>query len=64
MSNLQNTELLDETSFYIDYFTGTVIGKLLEDDLAANDLEGLQHHLHDARATAFSLEFNPGGVTS
>lgn len=62
MSSTQNDGFLEEASFYIDYFTGTTLGKMLEADLATNDLEGLQHHLVDARKAAFNLEFNPVGA--
>jgi len=62
MSSLINTNLLEEAAFYIDYFEGTVIGKVLQADLSTNDLEGLNYHIQDARDTAFALEFNPGGV--
>lgn len=59
MSNQVNTELLEEAAFYIDYFEGTVIGKLLRQDVESGDLEDLAHHIQDARDTAFQLEYSP-----
>jgi len=61
MSNITNDALLEEAAFYADYFVGTVMGKILQADLDANDLEGLRFHLNDARRTAYELEFNPIG---
>jgi len=61
MSNLANTTLLEEAAFYADYFVGTTMGKVLQADSDANDLEGLRFHLNDARKAAFELEFNPIG---
>lgn len=61
MSSLVNTGLLEEAAFYIEYFTDTTIGKVLEADLKANDLDGLRAHIEDARKTAFHLEYNSNG---
>lgn len=62
MSSLVNTNLLEEAAFYIDYFEGTAIGRVLEADVIANDLEGLSHHIQDARNSAYALEYNLGGL--
>lgn len=59
MSDQVNTELLEEAAFYIDYFTDTTIGGVLEQDIKANDLESLACHLKDARKVAYELEYNP-----
>lgn len=61
MSSLVNNGLLEEAAFYIEYFVGTSMEKLLQQDLDANDLEGLRFHLNDARKVAYELEFNPIG---
>jgi hypothetical protein len=62
MSFLENDKLLGEAALYIDYFIGTTMGRLLQQDLDANDLEGLRFHLKDARKVAHDLEFNPEGA--
>jgi len=59
MSNEVNEMLLEEAAFYIDYFTGTILGEVLEHDVEANDLEALADHIKDARKVAFELGYNP-----
>ena len=61
MSDLVNDGLLEEGKFYVEYFADTTMGKILQQDLDANDLEGLRFHLNDARKVAFDLEFSPIG---
>lgn len=59
MSNTANEQLLEEAAFYIDYFTDTTLGKMLQHDVEKNDLEQLQQHVNDARGASFWLEYNP-----
>ncbi len=59
MSHLTNTNLLEEADFYMDYFTGTIMEKLLRHDVEINDLEQLQVHLQEARETAWKTEYHP-----
>lgn len=59
MSNQTNDNLLTEADFYLDYFTGTIMEKLISHDIQTNDLEQLKVHVNEARETAWKLEYHP-----
>lgn len=59
MSHSINDDLLDEAEFYRDYFSGTIMEKLISHDIEINDLEQLQVHLREARQTAYQKEYQP-----
>lgn len=59
MSHQINDILLDEAEFYRDYFSGTIMEKLLSHDLKINDLDQLRVHLQEARDTAWKNEYRP-----
>lgn len=50
MSNEVNTRLLERASEMIDYWEGTMHARILERDIASNDLEALQYHVAQAEA--------------
>lgn len=59
MSDLVTDNLLEEAAFYKEYFVGTIMEKLLDEDLRTSDLEQLQFHIQEARDTAWKLEYHP-----
>lgn len=59
MSQQINDNLLEEAEFYRDYFSGTPMEKMLQNDIKTNDLEQLQVHLKEAREAAWLEEFRP-----
>lgn len=59
MSNATNENLLEEADFYMDYFTGTIMEKLISHDIQTNDLESLRAHLKEAREIAWKSEYHP-----
>ena len=59
MSIEQNTRLLEEAAELIDYFEGTMIGRVLEAAIDSNDLESLDYQVMQARFMQFDLEFRP-----
>lgn len=63
MSNQTNDTLVEEAMFYMDFFTGTIMEKLLEWDIHINDMEALQQHLKEARDASFEIAYQPLGAT-
>lgn len=59
MSEEINTRLLEEAAFMVDYFEGTPIARVLEQDLESNDLEALAVHMREARQVLHDLEYSP-----
>lgn len=59
MSHTANTNLMDEANFYADYFTGTMIEKLLCEAMESKDMELLAIRVAEARDEAYKLEYNP-----
>lgn len=57
MSNNVNTQLLEEASFYIEYFTGTIMARYLENDVSNNDLDSLRQHVNEARLKVHEIEY-------
>ena len=45
-----NTELLERAAEALEYWTGTMHGRIIERDLKSNDLEALSYHLRQAEA--------------
>lgn len=62
MSNLANTELLESAAELIDYFEDKLPAKVIEKDIAGNDMDALAAHVREARATQFDIEYKPGEV--
>lgn len=50
MSEQAHTELVEKASELIDYFENELPARLIEQDLAGNDLEALAFHVKDAWA--------------
>lgn len=59
MSNQTNDNFVEEAMFYMDFFTGTIMEKLLEWDIHINDMESLYQHLSEARKAAFDIQYQP-----
>lgn len=62
MSVDENVKLLDEAAELIDYFDGTMIGRVLESVVDSGDMESLSYQVGQARKVLFDLEYNPGAV--
>lgn len=63
MSNSINTVIIEEARQFQEDFIGTYMAKALEDDIENNDLESLQAHLVECRATGFDINYNPDEAT-
>lgn len=59
MSHKQNDILYDRAKFVMDYFTGTLWEKLIEQAYKENDLEKLDRLVREAEADMFNLEYRP-----
>ncbi len=59
MSDLVNTDLLDEAVWAVDYWAGEGIGAVIEADIERNDLEALAVHLKESQDLMFQLEYTP-----
>jgi hypothetical protein len=59
MSNLVNDRLLERASEAVDYWTGTMWARLIEQDLKNNDLEALAYHVREAEKEEAIQESNP-----
>lgn len=62
MSNQTNDNLVEEAMFYMDFFTGTIMEKLMEWDIHTNNMEALYEHVSEARKAAFDIEYQPIGT--
>lgn len=59
MSNQANTELLEAAAFYMDEWTGTIMERLLQQDLDTGDYESLYSHVKEARNMSFERDYQP-----
>jgi hypothetical protein len=59
MSNVINDELMERAKDQLDYWTGTMWERLLQQDIAGNDLEALRAHVAWAEAEMAIQEDNP-----
>ena len=50
MSNQINTDLLEQANEVMEYFTSTVLERIIERDIKANDLEALRLHVNEGLA--------------
>jgi hypothetical protein len=57
MSDKVNSELFDRAAEMYEYWVGTPIARVIEADMARNDLEGLRQHVLSAEAIASQDEF-------
>ena len=57
MSNQINTELLELAAEHIDYWAGEGIGKVLEKDLADNNLEKLHSDVLESARLIHEFEY-------
>lgn len=59
MSNQVNTDLLEQASFHLDYWTGTLWEKLIQHAVDTNDLEQLEKLISDSWTEIFNKEYQP-----
>ena len=59
MSKQANTDLLELAHEHSEYWTGTLMGKLIDHDVETNDLESLEAHLKESSNLMFEAEYNP-----
>lgn len=57
MSQEYNERLLERAAEMIDYWEGTPMARVLENDIKANDLEQLNVHVFQAEGEASREEF-------
>ena len=50
MSNKVNTDLFEQANEVMEYFTNTVLERIIERDIKANDLEALKKHVEEGYA--------------
>jgi hypothetical protein len=62
MSNQVNTELYERAAEMLDYWTGTIMEKLIQHDIDTGDLESLYHHVCDAEGRASQQEVEASDV--
>jgi hypothetical protein len=60
MSNEINTRLFERASEMIDYWTGTMHAKLIQNSLDMNDLEQLEADVKRAESAWMKVEYEPG----
>lgn len=59
MSTQSIVNLMEDASFYLDEWAGTIMQGLLEADLANEDWESLHKHINEARKMSFDRDYHP-----